>query len=91
MESIKFTIGFGCLCESIAKQLRAQGLKFNIEKVRGFERSKNYITHLRFAEILNDSQHEKAIKKLFTQIRRHIMQRNKLKILSKGKRIIETK
>ena len=72
-------IGFGALSPTIAVQLKKQGFKYNPEKVKEFQKLREYITYLMFADILNHSECDKATKKLFSKIRQHVAQQNKLK------------
>lgn len=83
MDEIKFTIGFGALVPSISIQLKKQKFLFDKEKVKHFEKLRESITYLQFADLLNDKAKDKAIKKLFTKIRQHVMQKNKLKAVKK--------
>lgn len=76
----EFRIGFGALVPPIPKQLKEQGFKFDAEKAKHFEKLRDCLTHLMFSDILNDSQCEKARQKLFNKIRKHIMEKNKIKI-----------
>ncbi len=78
---MQLRIGFGALVPSIAKQLRNQGYKFNSEEVKHFEKLKQSITYLQFADLINDKAREKAIKKLYTKIRSHVLKQNKMKII----------
>ncbi len=72
-------IHFGALADPLAKQLKSQGFLFDKKKVTHFEKLKECMTHLRFADILNDSDFRKAETKLYNKIKRHICQKNKLK------------
>lgn len=86
MEQIKqLTIGFGALVPTIAKQLKKQGFKYDLEKVKHFEKLRECIVYLQFNDLMNDKAKERATKKLFTKIRQHVMQKNKLKIISQPK------
>lgn len=73
----QFTIGFGALVPSIAKQLKKQGFKFDAEKAKHFEKLRESITYLMFADLINDKAKENAYKKLFTKITQHVKQKNK--------------
>jgi hypothetical protein len=83
-ENKQFNIGFGALVPPISKQLKEQGFKFDTEKVKHFEKLRESITYLQFSDMLNDKAREKAIKKLFTQVRQHVMKKNKLKLVQKN-------
>lgn len=80
METKTISIGFGALAPTIAQQLKTQGFKYSTDTVKQFEKLRECITHLLFSDLLNDKMHDKIKQKLFTQIRRHVMQKNKLKI-----------
>ena len=80
-ETKQFSIGFGALTPSIAKQLKEQGYKYDSEEVKHFEKLKESITYLMFSDILNDASIRKAQQKLFTKIRQHVMKKNKLKAI----------
>lgn len=82
-ENKQFKIGFGALVPPIAKQLKEQGFKFDIEKVKHFEKLRESITYLQFSNLITDKVRENAVKKLFTKIRQHVMEKNKLKIVQK--------
>ena len=82
-ENKQFRIGFGALVPPIAKQLKEQGFKFDAEEVKHFEKLREIITYLQFSDLINDSAREKALQKLFTKIRQHVMKKNKLKIVQK--------
>ena len=81
MENKTFTIGFGALVPTIAKQLKQQGFKYDTETVKHFEKLRESITYLMFADLLNYKAKENATKKLFTKIRQHVMKQNKLSIV----------
>lgn len=82
-EKRQFKIGFGALAYPIAEQLKEQGFKFDAKEVEHFEKLRESITYLQFSDLINDKAREKAIKKLFTKIRQHVMRKNKLKIAPK--------
>ena len=84
-ENKQFRIGFGALVPTIAKQLKEQGFKFDIEVVRHFEKLRESITYLQFSDLINDKSRERATQKLFTKIRQHVMKKNKLSIVKKPK------
>lgn len=70
-------IRFGALASNFAEQIKSQGFKYDAEKIKHFEKLNECITHLMFSDLLNDAGVEKARKKLFTQIKRHVNQQNK--------------
>ena len=74
-----FGIHFGCMAPKISKQLKDQNLNYSDEKAKEFEASRQAIIQLMFDDILNDSQVEKANKKLFTKIKQHVKSKNKVK------------
>lgn len=79
METKQLQIGFGALVPSIVNQLKKQKFKYNSETVKHFEKLRDCIMHLQFSGLINDKSREKAIQKLFTKVRQHVMQQNKLK------------
>jgi len=75
-ESKEFTIGFGAMLPKIASQLKKQGLNFDTEEVKHFEKLRTSITNLRFADILNNYESDKAIQRLFSKIEKHVKECN---------------
>lgn len=73
----EIAIRFGGLAPSIADQLKEQGFTFANEKAQQFQQLRECITRLMFADILNESQKDKAFSKLFNQIKKHIRGNNK--------------
>lgn len=71
-------IGFGALVPSIAKQLKAQGFEFDAKEAKHFEKLRESITYLGFADLINESARKKATQKLFTKVQQHVMKKNKL-------------
>lgn len=67
-ENKQLRIGFGALVPPIAKQLKEQGLKFDAEEVKHFEKLRESIVYLQFADLINDKAREKAMQKLFNRI-----------------------
>ncbi len=83
MENKNIGIGFGILAEPLAKQLKKQGFKFNVEKIKYFEREREAINTLRFgSNLLTDSMVDKIIPKLYKKIIAHVAKENKLKIVT---------
>lgn len=80
-ENKQFRIGFGALVAPIATQLKEQGFKFDTQEVKHFEKLRESITYLQFSDLINDKTREKATQKLFTQIRQHVMKKNKLNLI----------
>jgi len=76
---MEFRIGFGAVQPKIAKQLKAQGLKYDVTNVAHYEKLRESLTYLYFADMINDSAAEKARKKLFKMIEAHVKKKNKLK------------
>lgn len=76
-----FGIGFGPLNPKISTQLKKQGFKFDAETIKHHEKLAESITYLRFADLINSASAEKATQKLFVVIRRHVMKKNKLKLV----------
>jgi hypothetical protein len=83
MENKTFGIGFGPLNPKITAQLRKQGYKFDLETVKHYEKLRESITYLVFADLINTTVAEKATQKLFVVIRKHVMKKNKLKLVKK--------
>jgi hypothetical protein len=79
-EKKTFGIMFGALAEPIAKQIKSQHLKYDPEKCKHFEKLKQSLLCLHFADLLPDAQYEKSRAKLYKQIEKHVMQKNKLHI-----------
>lgn len=84
-ETKQLKIGFGALVPPIAKQLKIQGFNYDEREVKGFEKMRECITHLFFGGILNDSEKGKATMKLYKQITRHVIKKNKLSVPKKVK------
>lgn len=82
-ENRQFRIGFGALMPPIAKQLKEQGFKFDEVEAKYFEKLRESITDLYFADLINDKAKDKAIQKLFTKIKQHVNKKNKLKMSPK--------
>jgi hypothetical protein len=70
-------IGFGPLCDPIPKQLKQQGFKYNHDTAKEFEQHRQSVIDLMFGNVLSDSQVDMAYKKLFAQIRKHVISKNK--------------
>ena len=76
---MEFRIGFGALQPTFAKQLEAQGLKYDEKSMAYCEKLRESITYLYFADMIRDMEAEKARKKLFKMIEAHVKKKNKLK------------
>ena len=79
-ENKQFRIGVGSLSPTFAKQLKKQGFKFDVDKVKHFEKLRESITYLMFADLINDKAKDNAYIKLITKIRQHVMSANNLKV-----------
>ncbi len=74
----KIGLGFGVLSDPISKQLKKQGSKYNVEKVKGFEKQVDALLTLRFSDLLTDSMMNKIVPKLYKKIVDHVAKENKL-------------
>lgn len=77
MATLEIHLGF--FAPTIAQQLRKQGFRYNPKKVRLFQRYSMSIGELALGDIINDAQKKKMRDRLFTQIKRHVMQMNRPK------------
>lgn len=75
-----FGIRFGILNPTIAKQIKAQGLKYSGDAVTDFERVRDAIHTLQFQSMLVDSQIDKLFIKLYNKILRHVGKVNKCNV-----------
>lgn len=75
-----FSIRFGILNVTIAKQIKAQGLKYNADDVADFERMRDAIHTLSFGGLLMDFPIDKLFIKLYNKILRHVGKVNKCNI-----------
>lgn len=71
-----FGLRFGLIAPSFAKQIKAQGLKYDPAKVSRFEKCRDGIMHLLFNSIITDSQQEKLQLKLYNKILIHVGKEN---------------
>lgn len=71
-----FGIRFGLLNAKISKQIKDQGLKYNINECSRFERLREAIHALSFGGLLADSQIDNLWKKLYNKILRHVGKEN---------------
>ena len=72
-------IHFSFFAPKISEQLKNQGFLFNEQNVKEFEDAADSILDLNLMGILNDTEKDKAIKKLYTMIKAHVKVKNKLK------------
>ena len=77
---MELKIEFGALQPTFAKQLEAQGLKYDEKVIDYLQELRESITYLYFIDLINDSSREKAMKKLFKMIESNVKKKNKLKI-----------
>jgi hypothetical protein len=80
METKSVNLQFGLMCDPFAKQLKKQGWKFDIEKVKSFQKNMNSIFDLTFSHLLIDSQRIKMQNKLYNKMVAHVAKYNGLKI-----------
>jgi hypothetical protein len=78
MENSKLGIQFGALAPKISAQLKQQGFNFVPEKAKRFQELYEHITHLKFGDILTESEARKAQDKLFAKITKHVKEQNKI-------------
>lgn len=71
-----FEVRFGILNPSIAKQIKAQKLKYDRGAVDKFEIIRYAIHRLAFNGMLADSQIDKLFMKLYNKILRHVGKEN---------------
>lgn len=81
MENKEFKIGFNPMIGTIAQQLTEQGFKFNAYSAEEFENCRTAIFNLSVNSIINDKLKERLKEKLFKQIRSHVMEKNKMKLV----------
>lgn len=75
-----FGIRFGVLNPTIAKQIKAQGLKYDPKKASEFEGIRDALHTLHFGGMIIDSQLKKMDIKLYNKILRHVGAKNKCNI-----------
>ena len=75
---MELKIEFGALQPTFAKQLEAQGLKYDEKVMDYLQELRESITYLYFVDLINDSSREKAMKKLFKMIESNVKKKNKL-------------
>lgn len=70
-------VSYGVLSDSISKQLRAQKLKFDKEKVSVFQKEMDAINQLRFgSRLLTDGMADRLFAKLHKKILAHVAKAN---------------
>ena len=79
MADMKFGIHFGLLSEPLSEQLTSQGLLFDEAAIKLFQDDSEAILSLWMSDYMNDTQKNKMQDKLFRDIQKHIMAKNKLK------------
>lgn len=75
----EIAINFSLFAPKISEQLTNQGFKFSEDEAKSFEDAAESIQTLDLMDILNYSEKEKAIKKLFTKIKAHVKRKNKMR------------
>jgi hypothetical protein len=75
----EFGLHFGALSEPLAKQIKAQKLAFDKEKVKEFQYVLDAMITVRIADLVPDKVYEKMQKKLMQRITKHIAAKNKQK------------
>jgi hypothetical protein len=73
----KLNIHLGALCDSIPKQLKSQGFKFNADAALLFQKQSDALIDLKFAGILTEGEVKKGRDRLFKQIAGHVSKMNK--------------
>ncbi len=76
-DTINIHLGF--FAPTIAAQLREQGFRYDPDKAKLFQKYSTYIGELALGDIINDVQKKKMLDRLFTQIKRHVVQMNRPK------------
>ncbi len=72
-------IAYGVISNSLSKQLKNQGFKFNRGKINIFQREINAINQLRFGScLLTGSMVDKLFQKLHNKIVAHLEEENKI-------------
>lgn len=71
-----FGIRFGILNAKISKQIKEQGLKYDINECGKFEHLRDAIHSLQFGGLLVDSQIDRLWIKLYKKILRHVGKAN---------------
>lgn len=81
MNEVKQTIGLshGVISEPYWKQAKAQGLLFDKEKLKHFDRLREALSDLRMYSILSDTEASKAAGRLHNKVIACIAKTNKLK------------
>jgi hypothetical protein len=72
MNEQKVGLKFGALSPDISAQLNEQRIKYDKQKVNGFQKCADAITRLRFNDLLSDSQADKCFDKLMKKIGAHL-------------------
>jgi len=76
----QFGLHFGALADDLSDQIKSQGFKFDEKQIKAFQDNVDSLLKLRFADLVNDSQHEKIQRKLYKRIVSHVCKINKLKV-----------
>ena len=79
MSNIEFKIRFGALCDTIATQIRKQGLKFEKSTIKEFQKDADAVNRLKWADVISDKEASKVLSKIFTKIKSHVSRVNHLK------------
>ena len=75
----EISIHMGFFAPTIAQQLRKQGFRYTPEKVKLFQKYSTSIGELALGDLLTDNEKRRLREKLFTQIKRHVVQMNRPK------------
>ena len=79
-KSISLGIGYGVLCDPIAKQIEFQGFKFDEKKIKELQKTLDALHIIRFSPInCPDSIYDKLIKRLHSKVVAHVKIKNKMK------------
>jgi hypothetical protein len=71
-EGIHLKLQIGALCEPIAKQLRAQKLKFEPERVKHLQRDADAYVRLKVRGLLNADAQRRIPELIFNKVGEHI-------------------
>jgi hypothetical protein len=80
---MELKIAFNPLVQSISKQLKSQGFKFDEDEAKNFESCRNGIFDLSINSLITDKQEAQIKAKLFKQIESHLKKKNNLKSVNK--------
>lgn len=73
-EKKSFAISYGCMADTITKQLNKQGFE---GKFPVFDKLKDYANYLRVNGITTDSEYDKCIQRIQKKLKAHLEGKNK--------------